>query len=181
MPTLDVGCHLVLVEKWSAGELMRVLALGERRIRDEFARQVRKILAAGIQPSHLDTHKHSHLLPAVLRAVASVGREFGIDWVRRSFGPLPVRAPRDVKTTDYFAGFGLTGKLDTPGLVAALDKLPAGLTELMCHPGRLGPELQVAPTRLKESRAVELAALTSGEARATIARRGIALVNYRLA
>jgi len=43
----------------------------------------------------------------------------------------------------------------------------------------LGEELQMAPTRLKESRAIELAALTSGEVRDVVQRRGIQLVNYR--
>ena len=48
----------------------------------------------------------------------------------------------------------------------------------MCHPGRLGPELRAAATRLKESREIELAALVSPEARRVIERRNIQLVNY---
>ncbi len=48
----------------------------------------------------------------------------------------------------------------------------------MCHPGKCGPELQGAATRLKESRAAELAALTSPEVRRVIEQRGIALTNY---
>ena len=49
----------------------------------------------------------------------------------------------------------------------------------MCHPGRLGPELKAAATRLKESREVELAALVSDEVRQVVERRGIELANYR--
>jgi predicted glycoside hydrolase/deacetylase ChbG (UPF0249 family) len=49
----------------------------------------------------------------------------------------------------------------------------------MCHPGKLGPELQQAATRLKESREIELAALTSPDVRRVIERRGIELVSYR--
>jgi predicted glycoside hydrolase/deacetylase ChbG (UPF0249 family) len=49
----------------------------------------------------------------------------------------------------------------------------------MCHPGKLGPELRAATTRLKESREMELAALVSPEVRSVIERRGIELVNYR--
>ena len=49
----------------------------------------------------------------------------------------------------------------------------------MCHPGRLGPELQIAPTRLKKSREIELAALLSPDIRRMIEQRGIQLVNYR--
>jgi predicted glycoside hydrolase/deacetylase ChbG (UPF0249 family) len=64
-------------------------------------------------------------------------------------------------------------------MIGTLENLPAGLTEFMCHPGKLGPELRAATTRLKESRAVELAALTSPEVRRVIERRGIELTNYR--
>jgi predicted glycoside hydrolase/deacetylase ChbG (UPF0249 family) len=56
--------------------------------------------------------------------------------------------------------------------------LPEGVTEFMCHPGRLGPELRDAATRLKESREIELAALVSPETRRLIEQRGIELVNY---
>jgi predicted glycoside hydrolase/deacetylase ChbG (UPF0249 family) len=73
----------------------------------------------------------------------------------------------------------LTGSLDGRRLVETLELLPAGLTEFMSHPGRLGPELEAAPTRLKKSREVELAALCSPAVRQTIERRGIRLVRYR--
>ena len=60
-----------------------------------------------------------------------------------------------------------------------MQRLPDGLTEFMCHPGKLGPELRAAATRLKESREIELAALVSSGVRGVIERRGIELVNYR--
>jgi predicted glycoside hydrolase/deacetylase ChbG (UPF0249 family) len=73
----------------------------------------------------------------------------------------------------------LTGSLDGKRLVETLERLPEGLTEFMSHPGRLGPELEAAPTRLKKSREIELAALCSPDARRTIERRGIRLIRYR--
>jgi predicted glycoside hydrolase/deacetylase ChbG (UPF0249 family) len=73
----------------------------------------------------------------------------------------------------------MTGALDEAGMIAELENLPSGLTEFMCHPGKCGPELHSAATRLKESRAIELAALLSPEVRALIERRGIELTNYR--
>ena len=56
--------------------------------------------------------------------------------------------------------------------------IPEGRIELMVHPGRCGPALRAAPTRLKESREEELAALVAPEVRAALARHGIELVNY---
>jgi len=73
-PDLDIGCHLVLVgsEGFPATVPALLYALATHRIRiyDELAAQVRRILDAGLRPTHLDTHKHTHLLPPVLDAVA---------------------------------------------------------------------------------------------------------------
>lgn len=187
-PSLDVGCHLVLVQGMSVlepgrplpetlKELVRDVMLGRLQIYDELAAQVRKIVAAGIQLTHLDTHKHTQVLPQVLRAAVRVAREFGIPWLR---SPLSLRwGFGSLRTTDHFTGFALTGSLNTESLVAELEKLPDGLTELMCHPGQVTSELMNASTRLKESRAIELAALTSPAVSAVLKTRGIRLVNYR--
>jgi predicted glycoside hydrolase/deacetylase ChbG (UPF0249 family) len=212
-PTLDVGCHLVLVQGSSVADPSRELpatmtelgrALLQRKlpVYDELLAQVRKIVQAGIRPTHLDTHKHTHLLPPVLEAVARLAHEFRIPWVRRPFDfgidrgakvmksavALGMRVTRpgfarvlgDLKTTDHFAGFQITGLLRQANLIDILERLPEGLTEFMCHPGKLGPELRAAATRLKESREIELAALVSPEVRSAIERRGIELVNYRV-
>ncbi len=215
-PTLDVGCHLVLVGGRSlvSGEPLPrtpaalLAAIARRQVSPyrELRAQVERILAAGIAPTHLDTHKHTHLAPPVLDAVARLGEEFAICWVRRPFDfpmtaghsavPLfkrltsrllglarhrfhRVLAEHHCRTTDHFAGFRITGRLRTPELVALLEALPEGSTELMCHPGRCGKALRRATTRLKESREAELDALVAPEVRGTIAREGIELVSYR--
>lgn len=211
-PSLDIGVHLVLVQGESISRPGRPLpatlqglagALIRREIDvyDEAAAQVRRILGAGIQPSHIDTHKHTHLFPAVLEAVAKIAKEFRIPWVRRPFDygtgataglirqavttGMKLMRPRFAKTlsgmrmTDHFTGFGLTGTLDSAAMIETLKTLPPGLTEFMCHPGKCGPELQAATTRLKESRQLELAALMSPEVRRVIDERGIVLTNYR--
>jgi predicted glycoside hydrolase/deacetylase ChbG (UPF0249 family) len=211
-PSLDVGVHLVLVQGESVSkpgkampatlqDLAKALFRRELDVQGEAVAQVRKIVAAGIRPSHIDTHKHTHLLPPVLEAVARIAKEFGIHWVRRPFDygtgsgatltkrgiaagmkmmkPRFAKALAGLRMTDHFTGFGLTGSLNEAGLITILENLPAGLTEFMCHPGQCGPELRSAATRLKESRAIELAALTSLEVRRVIEQRGIELTSYR--
>jgi predicted glycoside hydrolase/deacetylase ChbG (UPF0249 family) len=190
-PSLDVGVHLVMVQGQSVAspghampatlqELAFALLRRQIPVYEEAAAQIRKILAAGIRPSHIDTHKHTHLFPPVLDALARVAREFGIPWMRqRLIGSA--KALAGLRTTDHFAGFRDTGSLDEAAMIRTLENLPDGLTEFMCHPGKCGPELQRAATRLKESRAVELAALTSAEVRRVIERRGITLTDYRSA
>ena len=213
-PGLDVGVHLVLVGGVSCltgrplparvGELLR--AMYRRRIvpEEELRAQVRRVMEAGLHPTHLDTHKHTHLAPRVLAALARVAREFDIRWVRRPFdflitaNPAPWRRRaagrafgflrrrfqgvlerHGCRTTDYFAGFQLTGSLRTSELVTLIHALPDGLTEFMCHPGFCSDALRTARTRLKESRQRELEALTAPETRAALEKCGIALVSYR--
>ena len=214
-PALDIGCHLVLIGGRSlvtgralpltVPQLLASLARRDLRPYDELAAQVRKILDAGIRPTHLDTHKHTHLAPPVLDAVARLGEEFGIRWVRRPFD-FPLNALRGTvprmkqltsdamgllrrrfhrvlerhgcRTTDHFAGFQITGRFRAAELVDLLGAIPEGSTELMCHPGRCGAALREARTRLKESRENELEALVAPEVRAALDRHGIALVTY---
>jgi chitin disaccharide deacetylase len=206
-PTLDIGVHLVLVggpgQPASVGALMAQLAQGRQDLAGEMRRQVQTILDAGLAPTHLDTHKHTHLVPSVLNAVVRVSREFKIAWVRKpaDFTMPPQASPLLKKVvnkgvqfvagrfdrilqragcrfTDHFTGFEVTGRLGTVELISILRHLPDGLTELMCHPGYLGDELRGAPTRLKESRVKELQALTSPEVRAALTETGIQLTAY---
>ncbi len=214
-PTLDIGGHLVLIGGRSlvtgkafpatARQLVVALAMGRIRVYDELAAQLRRIVDAGLRPTHLDTHKHTHLAPPVLDAVARLAQEFDVRWVRRPFD-FPLYALRDgvprgkrlvsdalgllrrrfhrvltehgCRTTDHFAGFQITGRLRTAELVELMSLIPRGSTELMVHPGRCGPALRAARTRLKESREAELAALVAPEVRAAILHHAIELVNY---
>lgn len=205
--SLDVGVHLVLVG--SAGfpptvaQLIQQIARRRIHLYDELAAQVRKVQSAGIRPTHLDTHKHTHLLPPVLNAVARISAEFQIPWVRRPFdlplhaGGVPwkrrmvsktlgfararfhrVLARSGCRTTDHFAGFQLTGHYDAAELARLIRQLPDGVTEFMCHPGFCTQELQATRTRLKESRRRELDALTSREVRQAIEESNVTLARY---
>jgi len=56
-------------------------------IEAETTAQVRKIQSAGIAVSHLDSHKHTHLFPAVLRPILKAARACGVSSIRNPFGP----------------------------------------------------------------------------------------------
>jgi chitin disaccharide deacetylase len=206
-PSLDIGCHLVLVGQppfpSSVAALAQAVALKRIQIYEALSAQVRKILDAGLQPTHLDTHKHTHLLPQVLDAVARLSQDFKIPWVRRPFdfplqpGAIPWktrainRGLRVVRTrfervlrahhcrfTDHFAGFQFTGHYDAALLAQLIRQLPEGSTEFMCHPGRCGSSLQSARTRLKQSREQELRALTSKEVRTALEEEEVHLTSF---
>jgi predicted glycoside hydrolase/deacetylase ChbG (UPF0249 family) len=106
IPELGVGCHLaavggnvVLQEANSLAddlglmpktltELITKLTRGLIKYQDierEFAAQVERIIAAGIKPTHLDTHKHTAIHPLVAKAMARVAQEFAIKSVRFPF------------------------------------------------------------------------------------------------
>ena len=207
-PTLDIGVHLVLVGQppfpMTVARLTQAVVLKRIRIYEELSAQVRRVLDAGLQPSHLDTHKHTHLLPPVLNAVARIAEDFKIPWVRRPFDfPLQrgrvswekravsrafgvvrqrfgrVLATHGCRSTDHFAGFQITGKFDASDVAALIRSLPEGSTEFMCHPGICTAELRAARTRLKESREEELRALTAPEVRDALRESGVELATYR--
>src|SRR5271167_1918414 len=105
-PGLAVGCHLVLVGGYaiSPGKEIRSLVDEEGRLPEalsafvarvstgrvqmeeigrEMRAQIEKIRAAGIEPTHLDTHKHTHAHPIVMEALGRAAQATGITRVRK--------------------------------------------------------------------------------------------------
>jgi chitin disaccharide deacetylase len=128
-PGLAVGCHLVLVEgraiaaqeeipsladaygqlPESLPGLVARVSLGRARVEEierEMRAQIEKIRAAGIEPTHLDTHKHTHVHPTVMEALGRVARATGITRVRK-----PIENLRDSWETSRGNGAGLSKQL----------------------------------------------------------------------
>lgn len=214
-PTLDVGCHLVLVGGASlvtkrpfpltVRQLLQAITLRQIDPYAELKAQIARVVSAGLRPVHMDTHKHTHLFPPVLDAVARLSSEFGIRWIRRPFdfpmepGGLPLSKrlvssafrivrPRlervlranGCRSTDHFAGFSITGRFGARDVIELIRALPDGTTEFMVHPGHCTAELRATRTRLKESRAQELAALVAPEVRRALDEAGVKLSGYRV-
>lgn len=110
-PNLGVGCHLVLVGGNSVakpqeiptlakqdGRLPESLALFVARVTSgaiktddiatELRAQVAKIRRAGIDPTHMDSHKHTYAHPKIFGVVARMAQELGIRSVRNPFERL---------------------------------------------------------------------------------------------
>jgi chitin disaccharide deacetylase len=73
----------------------------QRDIERELRAQIEKTRSAGIEPTHLDTHKHTHAHPRVMQALARVARDMGISRIRNPFESL-----RDAWTTTRAGGSG---------------------------------------------------------------------------
>ncbi len=115
VPKLSVGCHVVLtdgVPVLTAAQLPSLTtnshfrdgmmtfaarSIAGRMNADEIiaeaSAQIRKLQSAGIAVSHIDTHKHTHLFPGVLRPLLRAAAACGVRAVRNPFGPrLPLRS-----------------------------------------------------------------------------------------
>lgn len=82
IPTLvDAKGHLYL----RPGRLLQGLVTRQVKLREietELRAQISKVLSGGIAPTHLDGHKHVHVLPGVSDIVIHLALEFGIPSVR---------------------------------------------------------------------------------------------------
>lgn len=131
----------------------------------------------GRDPSHLDSHHHSHRAPAVLAALIEVAQELRVP-VRRSSEAVAERLrSAGVATTDHFEErfFGQGATLAS--LLDILRGLPEGVTELMCHPGHPDDELR-RDSGYAEAREREIAALCDPAARALADRLGLRLLPF---
>ncbi len=109
---LDVGVHLVLtglppvsnpseisglvdergrlpVSPWALAASLLGGGISRAAIRQELSNQITMILDHGLQPTHLDSHKHVHVLPGVLEVVVELARQFSIPWIRNPFDTVP--------------------------------------------------------------------------------------------
>lgn len=208
--SLGIGCHVVLVDGHPAassgqigsllgqsgefrptlGKFVRDLLLGRIRgeqIEAEARAQIQRLQQAGVAVTHVDTHKHTHMFPAVLRPLLRAARSCGIPAVRNPFEPdwalhattgapsprrLEVRMLRSQRaafhrlvrraglvTTDGAIGVLATGTLNATALQQLTAAMPEGVWELVCHPGYIDEALAQVRTRLRESRETEHAAL----------------------
>jgi chitin disaccharide deacetylase len=233
IPKLSVGCHVVLIDGRPVLRSEQLPSLTrDSRFRDglltfatraitgridaeeitaEATAQIRKIQSAGIAVSHIDTHKHTHLFPKVLRPLLRAAGACGVRALRNPFGPrLPLRSAQLLArpglwtryaelhvlggfagkfreavdregfvTPDGTLGIVVTGALDETLFQAIARSIPQGTWEFVCHPGYNDADLQVAETRLRQSRETELRVLTLPAARELLLRQDIELISYR--
>lgn len=229
-PTLSVGCHVLLVDGPPALDVRQVSTLAstnsgtprfcdslvrfayraatgrldEDQIESEITAQVRKIQAVGIQVSHLDSHKHTHMFPAVFRPMLRAAKKCGVRAIRNPFEPLlfagtgnwkrrfqlgilrsfrssfqQVLKESGMTSPDGCIGIIATGGLDLDTFRRLMENLPTGTWEFVSHPGHNDIELANIKTRLRASREKELEVLTSPRVREILRREQIDLISYR--
>jgi predicted glycoside hydrolase/deacetylase ChbG (UPF0249 family) len=139
-------------------------------VRTEFLCQLRRFRElTGCEPTHLDVHKHLHSRStAILSAAMEIATALTIP-LRCPDGAMR-RACRSagIITTDLFIGDVVPSPYWTPErLKSVLNRIPGGITEMMCHPGKdMKPMEGVAYV---EERDTERRTLTSPEAKQSFA------------
>ncbi|HXS75252.1 MAG TPA: ChbG/HpnK family deacetylase [Terracidiphilus sp.] len=213
MPSLGVGCHVVLINGLPASNPSSIPSLIDRstgtlypslgaflkrlytaRVRGaeieiEVAAQIALLQSYGLRLTHIDTHKHLHMFPHVLRPVLRAARAAGIRMVRNPFEPLwSINATRYAPetrraqvlllgrlqsrfrrivqdegflTTDGAIGVLATGTLEISVVHSLISAMPEGTFEFVSHPGYRDEVLARANTRLLESREIERNALVA--------------------
>jgi hopanoid biosynthesis associated protein HpnK len=235
-PRLGVGCHLVLVDGAPLldptavrslldrggssgnphfregitrfGTLALLGRLRENEIEAEATAQIRKLQAAGVKVTHLDSHKHTHTFPRVLRPLLRAAASCGVRAIRNPFeriqGSQLAASPSlwrrwaevgvlrglarqfreavqqaGIATPDGTLAIVATGSLNERLFRLMVEHLPDGTWELVCHPGYNDADLRAVHTRLRQSREQELQILTSPATRELLAANGIEIVSFR--
>ena len=211
--SLGVGCHVVLVDGAPALQAAEIPTLVERgtgvfrnslsaflarlltgrtsavEIEAEAGAQIQALQSKGLKLTHVDTHKHTHMFPGVLRPVLRAARKAGIEAVRNPFEPAwavratagaswaraaevnvlrrmqdkcrQIIAEEGFATTDGTIAVVGTGVLNAKTVRSLLMQLPEGTWELVTHPGYNDAELDKVRTRLRASREIEIGALAA--------------------
>jgi len=227
-PDLSVGCHVVLVDGMPTLNSTDVPCLGAgptshfcqslirfasrattgrldpEQIEAEVTAQIRKLQAAGLRVSHLDSHKHTHMFPAVFKPLLRAAKVSGVRAVRNPFEPLVFATNGNWKrrfklgimrryragftqhlaeggmvTPDGCIGIVATGGLSLATFASLIQNLPDGTWEFVSHPGYNDADLDKVTTRLRHSRDQELSILTSDTVKDLIRSEEIELISYR--
>ncbi|MBN2498635.1 MAG: ChbG/HpnK family deacetylase [Deltaproteobacteria bacterium] len=191
----------------AAGLVFRLAASGRvEEIAAELGAQVDRVRAAGIDPTHLDSHKFVHCLPPVLEALILTAGRCGLERVRLPVFSGPGLLPQSPWPEAWMVagrralvsalGAGSLARLGRAGLRSPdrllelepsgdctdqlcelLSAVGEGCTEIICHPAQIDTPL-LAASRIGFARRLQLEALISSRARERIDERGIELVGY---
>lgn len=170
---LSVGLHVDLV----TGRAVDGRDAGAVRAETQ-AQAARFEALVGRPPTHLDSHKHTHRdFPAALEALAGVAVALGVPARAQTESVRVELRARGVRTPDAFVGdVGLAPYWTPERLLETLARLPAGTTELMCHPGEpMGP---IDGLFYLAQRATELSALLDPRVPVALAAAGVRLVPF---
>jgi predicted glycoside hydrolase/deacetylase ChbG (UPF0249 family) len=170
-PSFAVGLHLDLGE-WQREDgdwkpVYEVVDVDDvSAVSDELRRQLSAFeTLVRAPPTHLDSHQHVHRTEPVRSVLAEAGAKLGV--------PVRDLTPH-ASYSGHFYGDGSPDATAVESLVALLESLGPGVTELGCHPGS-APDF---PTSYGEQRRREVETLCDPRVRATLQALRIELRSF---
>jgi len=174
-----------------------------RQLEAEIRAQFSAFMRTGLELDHVNAHKHFHLHPTLLEMLVRIGREFGVSAVRVPDEPLWFAARggawqagmNAVLLTPWLAlmkhrlrragllhndrifGIAASGAMNESTLLAVIERLPPGVTEIYLHPATESGQV-IDPSMSGYRHSDEFAALLSPRVRAAIAAADVTHGGY---
>ncbi len=164
---LSLGLHFQVENNdlnllWQAKRAISIFLI--EKTKKEFLKQIKLFVSlTGKLPDHIDSHHHVHKMPRIFPFVKSWCKENG------------VRYRLEVNFIGSFFGEPSIKQIGVENLITILKNLPEGVSELMCHPGIVTPDLKSSYSKQRE---IELRTLTSPRVKQEVKRLGIELINW---
>jgi len=166
---------------FDAMPLLRARARWEE-LEIEFRAQIETVLAAGLQPTHLDWHAlRFGERTDIHNLMIQLAKEYGL--ALRVIGPSTIARlqAQGYPTIDtmFLDSYGLDPATKVDHYAQLLRELPAGLNEWAVHPGLDRPELLALEPAARHERQSDYDFFTSQQARDLVEAQGIILLDYR--
>lgn len=138
-------------------------------VESEWQAQIERAQSLGFSLTHIDGHKHVHVLPPLIDLACRLAQRYRIPFVRTPYespstkiarrlpgwlvlSSLALSARRVIRryglqTADHFVGFSVSGGMTEAELLRAIVEAQAGLTEIMVHPAEESADLSPLRTR----------------------------------
>lgn len=169
-----------------------------RQVEAEFDAQIKKVMDR-VKSEHLDSHVHTHGIPAIFRIVCKLAKKYNIECVRTQdekpyFVPNMILQPINfvkilllkiftllnrrtvkefgLKTNDYILGVGYTGMMTCDTVKYGLKSITNGCTEALIHPCKY-------EDNRKNSHTTEYELTQSLELKEWIEENGFEITSYR--
>lgn len=193
-PNLGIGVHLTLTcgkPLLSGGTTLmennefrkisfyeKEFSIDTEELYKEWEAQIKKIIAAGIQPTHLDSHHHVNRISPMKEVFVELAQKYKLP-VRNNF-----EVPKTLKTVNrFFTEFDSLSQSKEIWKEMTIQNLiqdcqEYGTVEVMCHPGYLD-HIVVASSSLLDSRVFTVKELQNPRHKEVLEKNQVQFGTYR--